>query len=223
MAPTFGQISAYNIYRAVNGTPTAPPYATVTGNPPGTSYLDKNVTCGPTYTYFVTAILAGTNPPQESVPSNSVSLTDCAPPYKFTGFYSPLTTADPPNSGSYSGTFNSGKSVTAKWTLQDSSGNLVTNLNANTLYVTGFYPPSTTGPACSTAQAPLISSYNGALPANVSALYSPTSGAKGNSTFRFSSNQFVFNWDTTGFGTGCWVLELDLDSGQVERTSLQLR
>jgi hypothetical protein len=226
--PTFGQISSYNIYKATNGTPvpnTTPPtpYATVSGST--TTFTDQNVSCGPTYTYFVTAVIMVGNPPtpQESVGSNQVSQTDCAPPYTFTGFYSPLTMADPPNTGSFSGTFNAGKSVTAKWTLQDSSGNLVTTLNVNTLYVTGSYAPSASGPACSTTQAPLISSYNGALPPNVSALYSPTSGAKGNSTFRFSTNQFVFNWDTTGFPTGCWVMELDLDSGQVERTSLRLK
>jgi hypothetical protein len=232
--PTFGQIGQYNIYRGVgvDALPdTTSPYATVTGTPPTTSYTDKDVTCGPMYNYFVTATLAGTitsDAPQgqESVPSNTASSNDCAPPYVFTGFYSPLATADPPNAGSFSGTFNGGKSVTVKWTLQDSSGNLVTDLNANALYVTGPYPVSTSknAPACSTTQAPLISSYNGNPPAN-SILYSPTSGAKGNSTFRFSSNQFVFNWDTTGFQTGwCWVLELDLDSGQApERTSLQLR
>jgi hypothetical protein len=60
-------------------------------------------------------------------------------------------------------------------------------------------------------------------PANATALYSPTTGAKGNSTFRIGTNQFVFNWDTKTTTAGCYVLELDLDSGQVERTGLKLQ
>jgi hypothetical protein len=31
------------------------------------------------------------------------------------------------------------------------------------------------------------------------------------------------NWDTTPFSAGCYVLEVDLDSGQVERTALKLQ
>jgi hypothetical protein len=220
-APTFGQISSYNIYRAANGTPVPPAIANVPGNT--LTYTDKNVTCGPTYTYFVTALLSDG---RESVPSNSVSQTDCAPPYVFTGFYSPLATADPPNANSYSGIFNLGKSVTAKWALQDSMGNVVTNLNANTLYGVGPFAPQADG-TCRPLQVNKVAgcSVNNppSCPANVQALYSPTSGAKGNSTFRFSSNQFVFNWDTKTTTAGCYVLELDLDSGQVERTGLKLQ
>jgi hypothetical protein len=219
MAPTFGQITSYNIYRAVNGTPVAPPYATVSGTPPPTSYLDKDVTCGPTYTYFVTAILARTNPPQEqeSVPSNSVSLTGCAPPYTFIGFLPPLS---PASDTSYSGASTLGKSVTAKWQLKDSSGNYVSNLNANTLYAVGPFSSGT----CLPTQTPVVFNYAGSYPGTVTTLYSPNSGAKGNSTFRFSTNQFVFNWNTKSpFTTGCYVIELDLDSGQVERTALKLQ
>jgi hypothetical protein len=220
-APTFGQISSYNIYRAANGTPVPPAIASVPGNT--LTYPDKNVTCGPTYTYFVTALLSDG---RESRPSNSVSLTDCAPPYTFTGFYSPLATADPPNTNSYSGIFNLGKSVTAKWTLQDSGGNLVTNLNANTLYGVGPFPPQADG-TCRPLQVNKVAgcSVNNppSCPANVQALYSPTTGAKGASTFRFSTNQFVFNWDTKTTTAGCYVLELDLDSGQVERSGLKLQ
>jgi len=219
-APTFGQISSYNIYRATNGTPAPPAIASVPGNT--LTYTDKNVTCGPTYTYFVTALLSDG---RESVPSNSVSLTDCAPPYVFTGFYSPLATADPPNTNSYSGIFNLGKSVTAKWMLQDSSGNLVTNLNANTLYGVGPFAPQADG-TCRPSQVSKVAGCTvnnpPSCPANVT-LYSPTTGAKGNSTFRFSTNQFVFNWDTKTTTAGCYVLELDLDSGQVERSGLKLQ
>ena len=220
-APTFGQISSYNIYRATNGTPVSPAIASVPGNT--LNYTDKNVTCGPTYTYFVTALLSDG---RESRPSNSVSLTDCAPPYVFTGFYSPLATADPPNTNSYSGIFNLGKSVTTKWTLQDSAGNLVINLNSNTLYGVGPFAPQADG-TCRPLQVNKVAGCSvnnpSSCPANVQALYSPTSGAKGNSTFRYSTNQFVFNWDTKTTTAGCYVLELDLDSGQVERTGLKLQ
>jgi hypothetical protein len=47
-------------------------------------------------------------------------------------------------------------------------------------------------------------------------LYLPTSGAAGNSTFRFSSNQFVFNWDTSSadpYGKGCFTLSVQLNDG----------
>jgi hypothetical protein len=220
-APTFGQISSYNIYRATNGTPVPPAIVNVPGNT--LTYTDKNVTCGPTYTYVVTALLSDG---RESVPSNSVSQTDCLPPYVFTGFYSPLATADPPNTNSYSGPFNLSKSVTAKWTLQDSAGNLVTNLNANILYGIGPFAAQADG-TCRPSQVSKVAGCSvtnpPSCPANVQALYSPTAGAKGNSTFRFSSNQFVFNWDTKTTTAGCYVLELDLDSGQVERTGLKLQ
>ena len=221
-APTFGQVSSYNVYKATNGTPTPPAFANVAGNT--LSFTDQNVTCGPTYTYFVTALLSDG---RESVPSNSVSLTDCAPPYIFTGFYSPLVTADPPNTNSYSGAFNLSKSVTAKWTLQDSSGNLVTNLNANTLYGIGPFAPQADGSCRPLSQVNLVAGCSltspSSCPANATTLFSPTTGAKGNSTFRFSTNQFVFNWDTKTTAAGCYVLELDLDSGQVERTGLKLQ
>lgn len=216
-APSFGQISSYNVYRATNGVPVAPPYASVSGSPLATSYLDAQVTCGPVYTYFVTAVLSDG---RMSAPSNSVSQKACAPPYTFTGFFSPLS---PAGESSYSGAFNVGKSVTAKWTLQDSSGNYVGNLNANTLFAVGPVPPA--GRACPLPNQVPKAFSSTPYPYNVATLYSPTSGAKGNSTFRIatSNNQFIFNWDTGPFPAGCYILELDLDSGQVERTALKLQ
>jgi hypothetical protein len=77
IVPTFGRIAAYNIYRGTNALPAAPPYATVTGNPPALTYTDSKISCGATYNYIVTAILAGTNPPQESVPSNLATVVKC--------------------------------------------------------------------------------------------------------------------------------------------------
>jgi len=76
LAPTFGQISAYNIYRSTDGA-TAVKINSVAGT--SLTFTDSNVTCGPTYSYFVTAVvLVDTNPPnpptpQESVPSNTTS------------------------------------------------------------------------------------------------------------------------------------------------------
>jgi len=78
VAPTFRQIGSYNIYRGTNGVPTPPAIASVSGNT--LTYTDQNVTCGSAYSYFVTAVLANTNPPQESVPSNTTSpIPICAP------------------------------------------------------------------------------------------------------------------------------------------------
>jgi hypothetical protein len=74
--PTFGQIGAYKIYRGVDSPPGTKPYATISGSPPATSYTDtKKISCGHTYTYFVTAVLARTS--QESVASNTVTVTKC--------------------------------------------------------------------------------------------------------------------------------------------------
>src|ERR1019366_4338749 len=78
-APTFGQIGSYNIYRSTNDAT-----ATKINSVAGTSFTDTAVTCGPTYSYFVTAVLAPLplppNPPQESVPSNTTSaIPTCTP------------------------------------------------------------------------------------------------------------------------------------------------
>jgi hypothetical protein len=76
-APTFGQIGSYNIYRSTNGA-AAVLLSSVAGG--SLTFTDTNVSCGPTYSYFVTAVLANTNPPQESVPSNTTSaIPTCAP------------------------------------------------------------------------------------------------------------------------------------------------
>ena len=74
-APTFGQIGSYNIYRSTDGAS-----AVKINSVAATTFTDTNVTCGPSYSYFVTAVLANTNPPQESVPSNTTSaIPTCAP------------------------------------------------------------------------------------------------------------------------------------------------
>jgi X-X-X-Leu-X-X-Gly heptad repeat protein len=109
-APTFGQIGSYNIYRSTNGAT-----AVLIRSVPGTSltFTDQAATCGPTYSYFVTAVLANTNPPQESVPSN--------------------TTAAMPTCASTSTTVTSsvnpsifGQSITFTATVANTSGNTAT-------------------------------------------------------------------------------------------------
>ncbi len=73
----FGQIGSYNIYRSPNGVNNFALIGTVAPVPPATApattYTDT-VACNATgYQYFVTAVLANTNPPQESTPSNTAS------------------------------------------------------------------------------------------------------------------------------------------------------
>ncbi len=55
-------------------------------------------------------------------------------------------------------------------------------------------------------------------------LYSPTTGAKGGSTFRYDSgtHQFIFNWDT-GYmpGPGCYELELQLNDGSPIKATVE--
>jgi hypothetical protein len=77
LASTFSQIGAYNIYRSTDGAT-----AVKINSVPGTSltFIDLTVSCGPTYSYFVTAMLANANPPQESVQSNTTpAIAICNP------------------------------------------------------------------------------------------------------------------------------------------------
>src|SRR5205814_5232336 len=66
----FGQIGAYNVYRSPNGVQNFSLIGTVTGVPPvppATNFTDRTLSCNPAgYQYFVTAVLANTNPAQES-------------------------------------------------------------------------------------------------------------------------------------------------------------
>ena len=131
--------------------------------------------------------------------------------YKFIGFLTPLN-----GTGTYSGTSKLGNGLPIKWQLTNSSGTsfiTMNNLNLssaglpNVLLEALFNGPASNGqcglPSLSSNFAPLI-------------LFSPTTGAKGNSTFRYdtTSNQFIFNWDTgtgSNLGTGCYTLLLVLD------------
>ncbi len=128
--------------------------------------------------------------------------------YVFTGFFSPLSAAGTLSNPTNSGSAKLGNAVPVKWSLQDGSGNYISNLNTTSIL------EAIPNPACSGAPSgqPIV-------------LYSPTTGAKGGSTFRFSTNQFVFNWDTsTGVTSGCYTLVLQLNDGSpVKATTILLK
>jgi hypothetical protein len=95
-------------------------------------------------------------------------------------------------------------------------------LNANSVLAVGPVP-SVNGVCPVPSQVPKVLNST-RYPCPVATLYSPTTGAKRNTTLRIASsnNQFILNWDTTPFTAGGYVLEVDQDSGQAERTALQL-
>jgi len=144
---------------------------------------------------------------------NGVSGTVAEEPvqYKFTGFLSPLGPA-----GTYSGALNAGKVVPVKWSLTDFSGNFISSASSLSTMLAYFNGPPPASGVC-----PIATSSGSVL------LYSPTAGAAGGSTFRYSSGQFVFNWDTTSadpFGRGCFTLSIQLNDGSAaKQASLQLQ
>ena len=121
--------------------------------------------------------------------------------YNFIGFLSPLSAAGTVFAPTFSGTVKQGSAVPLKWELFDGNGNVLSSLST----LASLYACPNTGPS-GPPGAPCV------------LLYSPTTGAKGNSTFRFSSPQFIFNWDTTstiGYVAGFFTLELQLNDGSV--------
>ena len=207
--PTFGQsqIAAFNIYRSVNGAAfSQPPYATVSvsGTPlplPSTfSFPDTKVGCA-TYSYFVTTMLSDGRESMPSSISNSVAM-----PCQFIGFLSPLTTAGTIAAPSFSGTVKQGSAVPIKWQLLDASGNPISDLTTLKLMQACPTTSSTAAPGSS----------------NCVLLYTPTAGAKGNSTFRFSYPQFIFNWDsksTIGSVAGFFTIEVTLSDGSAAKAT----
>jgi hypothetical protein len=213
--PTFGQslIAAFNIYRSVNGAAfSKPPYATfsVSGTPlplPNTfTFADTKVACA-TYTYFVTTVLSDA---RESVPSNT-SLP-ISVPCQFVGFLSPMSTAGTVSAPTFSGSRTLGNALPIKWEILDANGNPISDLSTLKLVqacpTSGSLapPPASTVPPCVL-------------------IYSPLTGGKGSTTFRFSSPQFIVNWDTgslSGLAPGFWTIELQLNDGSgVKATTVQ--
>jgi hypothetical protein len=215
--PSFGQsqIAAFNVYRSVNGGPfSKPPYATlpVTGTPlplPNSfTFTDTHVSCA-TYSYFVTTVLSDT---RESLPSTTAG--PITVPCTFVGFLSPLGSAGTISAPSFSGTANQGSAIPVKYEILDANGNPIGDLSTLKLMQACPTTGKTVPPATSTVPPCVL-------------LYSPTIGAKGNSTFRFSSPQFIFNWDTAstiGSVTGFFTLEVTLSDGSaVKATTIQFK
>jgi hypothetical protein len=142
---------------------------------------------------------------------SSANLTPEQVQYKFIGFLTPMGPA-----GTYSGAFNFGKVVPVKWQLTDVNGNLISSTKSLTLMIAYFNGAPPASGVC-----PIATSSSSIL------LYSPTAGAAGNSTFRYSSGQFIFNWDTSSadpYGRGCFTLSVQLNDGSAPKmTSLQLQ
>ncbi len=207
-APTFGQIGEYNIYRSSDGGQTFPLLTSVSGNPPATTYTDTTATCNTPkgYQYFVTAVLSGTS--QESVPSNTASVT--AKNNTMTGCYTNTPPAIALNDLSFGATNPAvqGTIVPITWTLQvdntsDYVSSYVTNPAANSLYAVG--PVSADG--CNT------------VTTGRTALVLNGVSQSGASTFDQVGNTFRFQWNTDAFCAGSYTFELDTDSGQKETTT----
>jgi len=213
--PGFGQsqIAAFNIYRSANGTtPSKPVYTTVTVTgtplplPNPFTFTDTQVSCA-TYSYFVTTVLSDG---RESAPSNTAGPVSV--PCNFVGFLSPLSTASQvPAPPTFSGPRKLGNALPIKWELVDANGNPIGDLStlksAQACQTTG-----STVPPASSATCVLI--------------YSPTTGAKGSTTFRFSSPSFIINWDTgslSGLAAGYWTVEVQLSDGRIEWTTVQFQ
>jgi len=129
--------------------------------------------------------------------------------YTFTGFLSPMATAGTLAAPTFSGNVNYGSATPIKWKLQDSSGNPILDLST----LQSLQAVAYTGGVCS-----------GQATGQATLLYSPTTGAKGGSTFRVDSGtgQYIFNWDTGVVpGPGCYELELQLNDGSAIRATIE--
>jgi hypothetical protein len=213
MPPSFGQsqIAAFNIYRSVNGAPFSF-YTTdsVTGTPlplPNPSnYTDTKVSCA-TVSYFVTTVLSDG---RESVPSDTTA--PISVPCIFVGFLSPLSAASTARAlPTFSGPRNLGNSLPIKWELLDANGNPVGDLST-----------LKSAQACPTTGATTVPGSSVIPPCVL--IYSPVTGGEGSTTFRFSSPNFIINWDTgslSGLAAGYWTVELQLSDGRMEWTTVQ--
>jgi hypothetical protein len=128
--------------------------------------------------------------------------------FTFIGFNSPLATAGTVSAPTYSGTATYGNAQPVKWQLLDGSGKNVTDLTSTAAIM------ATANSTCS-----------GAPDGATTLLYSPTTGAKGGSTFRSGSSGFIFNWDTGVVpGPGCYTLIVQLSDGSTPKaTTIKLQ
>ncbi|HEX4441896.1 MAG TPA: Ig-like domain repeat protein [Thermoanaerobaculia bacterium] len=199
--------------------------ATVTsaaGLPTGTvSFLDGAATLatspltGNVATFTTSSLIIGVHPitavyggaPNYAGSTSAVLNQTVLGFYTFTGFLSPMSTAGTIAAPTFSGNANYGSATPIKWTLQDGSGNVLTDLTTTLALTAVKY----TGSSCS-----------GQATGTATLLYSPTAGAKGGSTFRNSNGQFIFNWDTTVVGgKGCYELELQFNDGSPIRATVE--
>jgi hypothetical protein len=191
---------------AVTGTVTFLDGATVLGTGTVTGGVASLATSALAVgTHAITAQYGGGGGLASST-SAPVSQVVKTPFYAFTGFLTPLSTAGTLASPTVSPSQNYGSGVPIKWQLKDGSGAVVSRVSSTTL-LKAVLNTACSGPA--PAGAPEVM------------LYSPTSGAAGGSTFRFSSGQFVFNWDTSkGATKGCWEIVLQLDDGSPPKATI---
>lgn len=133
--------------------------------------------------------------------------------FVFSGFLSPLSATGTITAPSDSGSFNLGKVIPFKWQLTNAQGQFLGDLGT-VKSIRAYFNGA--GSLCT-----------GGLSASFVQLWSPTGGAAGNSTFRFGSNQFIFNWDTSSSapaGKGCYTVALELIDGSVTKaTKLQVK
>ena len=159
---------------------------------------------------FVTITVTVTDA-QGGSTSDSFGLTVVPITYVFTGFFSPLVTAGTLQTPSISGLFNYGKAIPIKWALT-LGGVVVSDLTS----LMGFQavPGTWNGTSCTPNGGPPI------------LLLDPVTGRPtGNSEYRFSSGQFVFNWDTSATNRLlCYNLALTLRDGSAPRvTTIRFR
>jgi hypothetical protein len=208
-----------------------PPTITITAPANGGTYLPNaavasNFSCSDALSGISTCVglaASGTNFSTNTVGTHTfmVTATDVAGNqaqatstytvgYNFVGFLSPLHTAGTAAAPTFSGAVNQGSAVPLKWELLGSNGSVISSLST----VTSIIACPNSGPT-------------GPPGTECVVLYSPTIGAKGNSTFRFSSPQFIFNWDTAstiGSVAGFFTVEVQLSDGSpIKATTIQFK
>jgi hypothetical protein len=181
----------------------------------GAATLGSVALSGNTATFTTTTLAAGVHPitavyggaANFAASTSAVMNQTVIGTYTFTGFLTPMATAGTVAAPTFSGSANFGSAVPIKWTLKDSSGNVLTDLATTQLLSAVAY----TGGGCS-----------GQATGATTVLYSPTTGAKGNSTFRNSNGQFIFNWDSAVVpGPGCYELVLQFNDGSAPRATIE--
>ena len=183
----------------------------------GATVLGSKALTGGTASFSTSALLAGAHSitaayggaPSYS-PSTSAVLTQTVgtPVFTFTGFLSPMATAGTVPAPSQSGSSTYGSAQPVKWQLKDAAGNWISDLSTAQVLQGVKYTTGCSGQATGTT----------------TLLYSPTTGAKGGSTFRYDppTHQFIFNWNT-GYmpGPGCYEIELQLSDGTPMKATVE--